>query len=162
MLTTTSPKLKRITGMEALRRSFEETDKELIKYRLDDQDALKNAEARMGKPMSHSDLFRRVSKCNPRITMEDSLNDPLVAGFYLTTREGKKYLVAFDKGYLPEFSIVVTDNADLPIKERRGWRTVLLRLLKQRALTWRQILAVWGDAHGHSSKLWQIQTRHYK
>lgn len=135
----------------------------LMRYRLDDHEDLKNAEARMGKQMAHNELIRRVVKLNPNVWAEDSRTHKNGIGFYTTDSEGnKKYLVAFEKGYLPEFSYIIVDRADLPIKEVRGWRTVLLRLLKQGVLTWKQIVDVFEDAYGYNAKRWQHYTRQHK
>lgn len=147
---------------ESLLRSFEQTDGRLDQYRLDDQDDFKNAAARLGRQMSHQDFVRYVTKLNPGIWAEDSNYDSKVIGFYRLVRGEKKYLVAFEKGYLPEFSIVSTDSADLPVKERRGWRTVLYRLLAQKALTWKQVMEIFGDAHGISGKYWRMLTQHQR
>lgn len=153
---------KRLSSKEQLLKSFEQTDKGLQRYRLDDHDELKKAEERMGQQMAHNELVRRVCKLNPNIWAEDSLSDANVVGLYTTHKGQKKYLVAFDKGYLPEFSIILTDAADLAIKEKRGWRTVLTRLLKQDALTWEQVMSVFGDAHGKQSKRWYQNTKRYR
>lgn len=148
---------------EALLKSFQETDRALQRFRLDDHEHLKDVEARMGKPMLHTDLIRRVLKLNSAIWTEDSNNDSSVVGFYTRDQEGNKvYLVAFEKGILPEFSFILTDAADLPVKEKRGWRTVLLRLLKQNALSWPQIVAIFGDAHGFASDRWRAETQRYR
>lgn len=164
MLTTTSPKLKQLSPHERLLASFEQTDRMLQQYRLDDHEALKNAETRIGKPMLHTELIQRVSKLtHNRVWAEDSRNDSKVSGFY-TVREGvKHFLGAFDKGPLPEFSFILTDSADLPVKEKRGWRTVLVRLLKQGVLTWSQVISGFGDAtHSVSSGRWNFNTREFR
>jgi hypothetical protein len=149
---------------EALIKSFENTDKMLQQYRLDDHEELKNAEQRMGQRMEHNELVRRVCKANPYVFAEDSNADPEhVMGFYFTNRKGEKeFVCAFDKGYLPEFSIIFVDAADLPVKEKRGWRTVLLRLLAKDCLTWEQVMEIFGDAHGINSRRWRFYTRRYR
>lgn len=152
----------RLSAEEQLLKSFEETDKMLQVYRLDDHEELKNAEKRLGKPMSHTDLIRKVTRLNPAIWEEDSINDRNVVGFYTSRNGVKTYLVAFEKGHLPEFSFILVDAADLPVKEKRGWRTVLLRLLAKNALTWAQVLEVFGDAHNLNSERWRKATQKYR
>lgn len=155
---------KLLSPEEALKKSFEDTEKKVARYRLDDHDHLKDAAQRTGKPMSHQDLIRRVTKCNPRIWAEDSLNDKKSIGFYTTRAGVKKYLVAFEKGVLPEFSFILVDTADLPIKEKRGWRTVLHRLLAQGALKWSDIVAIFGDVDGDGARTqrWHRNTKKYR
>lgn len=166
MLVQTDPnKLgdKRLSKEEILLQSFEQTDKRLQQFRLDDHEELKNVEQRLGRPMSHQELIRKVTTTNPKVWAEESLADRNVMGFY-TERNGEKVCLAaaFEKGWLPEFSIIFTDAADLPIKEKRGWRTVLIRLLSSGVLTWAQVLDIFGDAHGVNSKRWRYYTQRYR
>jgi len=151
---------KSLRGAEALAQSFEQIDKSLQQYRLPDHEQLKDVDARMGKPLHFAELIRRVVKLNPSLWAEDSINRPGNVGFYrhrTPTPEDpcdKEYLVAFPKDILPEYSIIETDAADLPVKEKRGWRTVLLRLLQQRALTIEQVSSAFDEASGESSARW--------
>lgn len=153
----------KLSPHEQLKKSFEETDSALMQYRLDDHEDLKNAEKRLGKPMQHQELIRRIERCNPRVWAEATINHDTGMNFY-TNRKGVKTCLgaAFEKGWLPEFSIVFVDAADLPVKEKRGWRTVVVRLLKQRIITWEQVLNVFGDALGHNSKRWAMETQQYR
>jgi hypothetical protein len=154
---------RRLSKEETLRKSFEDTDKRLEPYRLADQDELTKAEKRMGHPMSHTELIRRVTKLNPRIWAEDSNANPhTVVGFYTAKRDEKIYLGSFEKGWLPEFSIILTDRADLPVKHRKGWRTVLLSLIQQGYLSLDAVIEAFGDALGINAKYWQAQTRRYR
>jgi hypothetical protein len=164
MLTTTTPQLKRLSPQERLLASFESTDRMLQQFRLDDHEALKNAETRIGKPMTHAELIQRVGKLtHNRVWAEDSRNDEKVCGFYTVHDGGKKFLCAFDKGPLPEFSFIFTDAADLPIKEKRGWRTVLVRLLKMGVISWSEVISGFGDAsHSVSSGRWNFNTREFR
>ena len=154
MLVTTEPRRHLISGAEALSRSYEDTDRRIAENRIPDQDSWKESERRIGRSMTHQALGRYVSRSNPAVVMETSLADPSCAGFYALDGRGKRYLVAFHKGYLPEWSIIETDKADLPVRERRGWRTVLMRLLKQRILSFRQITHIIRDHYGYSPAVW--------
>jgi len=149
MLIQTNPNARgdrKLSPREALLAKFEETERAVRKFRLDDHDLLKDKDARLGKPMAHTELIRRVVKMNPNVWAEDSINDRNCVGFYTTGPDGKKkYLVAFEKGILPEFSYILVDRADLPVKEKRGYRTVLHRLLLQNAVKWRDVLEAFGD-----------------
>jgi len=155
---------KKLSAEEKLKQSFEQTDHMLDRYRLDDHETLKDQAARMGTPMHHNELIRKVTALNASVWAEDSLTNPTtVIGFYTKLPDGsKKYLGSFEKGFLPEFSYVLVDAADLPIKEKRGWRTVLLRLLKQGVLSWGQIKAAFGDSMHVSSERWRRETQKYR
>lgn len=165
MLTTTSTQLAKLSAAEKLQRSYQDTDKALMQYRLSDHDDLKDAEKRMGRPLMSNDLITRVEKLTNRaVWAEDSYRDPEnIAGFYTVNKREKVLICAFDKGPMPEFSIILTDAADLPIKEKRGWRTVLTRLLQAGALTWDQVQYGFGDGRSHAAaNRWAFNTREFR
>lgn len=159
---------KLLSPQEALLRAFEETDRRLRVYRLTDHEELKDAKMRFGHPLSFVELIRRVRKINPALWVEDSINMPGHCGFYRYKRPersddpDKEFLAAFPKTILPEFSIILTDAADLPIKEQRGWRTVLLRLIQQRALRIEDVLVAFDEASGTVAKRWLQYTQHLR
>jgi hypothetical protein len=153
---------KRLSGEEALLRSFENTDAMLQRYRLDDHEHLKDADARTGRPMLHTELISRVTRLNGRVWAEDSLNAAGNVGFYHNKGGVKSYICAFEKGALPEYTIIFTDCADLPVKQKQGWRNILLRLLGAGVLTWAQVLDIFGDAHGCNAQRWKFYTRKYR
>jgi hypothetical protein len=166
MLVGTTEQVKRIAGREALARSFEDTDRQLAQHRLPEQDSWKENERRLGRGMTHVALFNYVRKYIHSVVMETSFNDPAVAGFYSHDTRGKRYLVAFNTGFLPEWSIITTDRADLPCKERRGWRTVLLHLLKRRAITFSQVSEIVRTHYGYTpadwNKYWHYHVSDFK
>lgn len=162
MLTTTSIERKKLSPQEQLKAHYEDTDRALMRYRLSDHDDLQDAAKRMGTPLMSNDLITRVEKLTGRkVWAEDSYRDPQnVAGFYHIKKGEKTFICAFDKGPMPEFSIVLTDAADLPIKEKRGWRTVLTRLLQADVLTWSQVVYGFGDGRSHAAaNRWSFNTR---
>lgn len=154
---------KRLSKEEALAKLKEETDKRLEQSRLRNQEEYKDFERRLGKGMLHTELYEKVRRLNPNIIMETSNNDPNVAGFYLATSEGKKFICAFHKGFMPEFSIIEVDERDRPKLERRGWRTVLLRLIQQHCLRKADVEQVFGRvfAQDERGRNWKIYTEGY-
>lgn len=171
MLTTTTPLLKRLRGKEALQKKWNETDRMLEWQRWGGseraQDTMKESPQRVGHPLAHTQLALYVNRTNPRLHMETSISDETVAGFYARNSDGtKRYVCAFPKGLMSEWSIVCTDRADLPVKEQRGWRTVLLRLLKARHLTFNQVSEIVRDIYGYSpvewNKLWYLHTHDFR
>jgi len=161
MLTTTTKQLKRISLKEGLAGLKEDTNQQLDRYRLSDHAELKNTSKRTGQMLYHTDLIRRIEKLtHKRVWAEDSINDSAVCGFYTQHKGVKKFICAFDKGPLPEFSHITTDERDLPIKEKRGWRTVLTRLMQAQVITWPQVKYGFGDGLDHAaSDRWTFNTR---
>jgi hypothetical protein len=126
----------RLSAKEALQRSYQDTDAKLDQYRLPDQEDLKNIEKRIGHAMFYTEFIQRVEKVTGRrVWFEGSNVTPTVMGAYTTVANQKTYICSFDKIAMPENSIVVTDDRNLPIKEIRGWRTVITRLIQSKAMT---------------------------
>jgi hypothetical protein len=161
MLTTTTTSLKSIKSKERLAALKEDTNNSLDRYRLSDHREMTKSEKRTGQMLYHSDVVRRIEKLtHKRVWAEDSNNDKSVCGFYTQHQGVKKFICAFDKGPLPEFSHFVTDERDLPIKEKRGWRTVLTRLMQAGAITWPQVVYGFGDGLEHAAaERWSFNSR---
>jgi hypothetical protein len=164
MLTTTTEQLKRISAKEKLVGLKEDTNRQLDRYRLSDHKELKDSEKRTGQMLYHTDLVRRIEKItHKRVWAEDSKHDSTVCGFYTQHNGVKKFICAFDKGPLPEYSHITTDERDLPIKEKRGWRTVLTRLMQAKVITWPQVRYGFGDGESHAaSARWNFNTKDLK
>jgi len=55
------------------------------------------------------------------------------------------------------------DDRDLPVEERRGWRTVLVYCLVKGAITWEQIMVEFGDPQdGFNDYRWQEVTASFR
>lgn len=148
---------------DLLPRMFEETDKQLARQRFPDQEDFKQAERRMGKLMHSSEFIRKVLSLNRNLLYEDSISCKGEGAFYLVKAGKKTYTAAnFKAGWIPEWTIIKTDTADLPTREglTYGWRTVLQRLVQQKAITLRQVRSVFGavEQGGISGRNWHIAT----
>lgn len=155
---------KSLSKQEQLQRLKENTNEQLESRRFPDQKAFKDAERRMGRPMLHTQLFDKVHQLSSRIVMETSNNDSTVAGFYQMLPDGsKKFICAFHMGWMPEFSIITVDERNLPKGERRGWRTVLLRLIQAKCLTYQQVIETFGyvEAQDVRGKYWNMYSKGY-
>jgi hypothetical protein len=135
---------------DTLKALWEATDKQLQRQRWEDQEDFKNQEKRMGKGIWHTELVTRLLKLNKDLICEDSQAMKECASFYLVQNNVRTYTGAcFRKGFLPEFTVMKTDRADLPTQDglTYGWRTVLQRLVQKKAITYRQMLSVFGEVH---------------
>jgi hypothetical protein len=156
---------------EALQKAYEETDRHLQqKYRLPDHEDLKDEKSRTGQRMHSADLICKIKTLNPDLWVEETVTPRFgtVLNWYTTgkdedNKEIKRCLTAaFYPGWLPEFSWMEVDRADLITKENRGWRTVLLRLLAGKVLTLPQVISTFGDAQGVNATRWLIETQRYR
>lgn len=131
-------------------------------YRLDDHEMMKDFERRRGLCLHSSELIHRIQNINPLIFVEHQINFEADWGLYRDVMGKQIYLSALPKGWLTEFSYTLVDNRDLPIEERRGWRTVLLKLLAEGAMTWQQVHAEFGDSDDENSSRWLAHTAPFR
>lgn len=126
---------------EELHRLWEETDRELERERIPDQEHFTDEERQKGIAIHANELVRRITKMNPGIWAEDSINCPGNAGFYYTKPDGLKACAQtpFNKGMVREFTRVYVDMADRPVGIQYGWREILYRLLKLKLISWESI-----------------------
>jgi len=148
---------------ETIAKLWEQTDNELERERLPDQENWKNADRQRGLPMDSNDLIRRVRVLNPLLWAEDSRNCPGHAGFYFTDNGQRAFSGAhFKKGIVFEFSRIYVDAADRPVAVEYGWREVLHRLLKKKLIKWKQMVKVFPIYNSVRSEPFERQTQQLK
>lgn len=118
---------KRQTRAEALAEMRERNDRALERHRLPDQAAVGDHRRRSGRMMHSADIIRPLRRLAPQLWLQDGA--PGNIAIYWPRRDGLHYLTYCPLGWLPEYSIIETDARNLPSGERRGWRTVLSRLI---------------------------------
>ena len=114
-------------------------------YRQSDHDWFKSWSRRKGEMLHSSDLIYTLQKMNPHISVQAQINFPTDWGLYSSALGRVQFLTGLPKGWLTEFSYSVCDERDLPVEEKRGWRTVLIYCLMKGAITWEQVLAKFGE-----------------
>lgn len=133
------------------------------RQRWEDQDEFRNDDARQGSSMLHSDLLAKLRTLVPDLYITDGRIEGDLAVFRTYGQpqprlEGRtfEYLFYVPTGLLPEFSQYEFDTVrDIPIKEKkRGWRTVLLRLIKTGLLKESDCNRVFGVPSGPASTIW--------
>jgi len=135
------------------------------KQRWENQEDYENTVARLGTPMSHSDLIYKIRKHVHNLYIMEGriIGDLAVFQTYPCPQpdlEGRdfRYLFYIPTGQLPEFSQYEFDARDVPIREStRGWRTVLLRLIKLGLLSEETCDREFGRAVGIASTVWYRQ-----
>lgn len=148
---------------ESLARLWQETDKQLERERIPNQDDWKNADRQRGIPLDSNELIRRVLKMNPAIWPEDSLYCRGHVGFYFA-RDGRKEFSGAHckKGIVYEFSRIYVDAADRPVAIEYGWREVLHRLLKKKLIKWNQMTKLFPIYNSVRSEPFDRQTQPLK
>ena len=132
-------------------------------YRQSDHDWFADFHRRKGEVLHSSDLIFRLQKLNPHITVQSQINFPADWGIYTAAIGRIQFLTGFPKGWLTEFSYALVDDRDLPLEERRGWRTVLVYCLMKGALTWEQVMAEFGEPNdAWNDTRWQEVTADFR
>lgn len=117
----------------------------LATYRQSDHDWFKDFSRRRGICLHSSDLIFRLQRLNPHICVQQQYNFEDDWGLYSSALGRIQFLTGLPKGWLTEFSYALVDERDLPLEERRGWRTVLVYCLMKGAVTWEQVLSEFGE-----------------
>lgn len=131
-------------------------------YRLSDHESFRDFERRKGEVLHSSELILRLQNINPVLYVHHQLNFESDWGVYTDLCGKLVYLSGFPKGWLTEFSYTLIDHRNLPTEERRGWRTVLLRLMGRGILSWEQVVNEFGDSEGFNSDRWLVYTAPYR
>lgn len=127
------------------------------------QEDYKNDAARIGHPMEASELIIKLFKIVPGLYITQGNMEGWFALYKIfpcsqSSLEGRdyQYLFAIPQGLLPEFSIMEFDEVrDILIREKmRGWRTVLLKLIRADLLTEDKCNAIFGRPNGPASNVW--------
>jgi len=135
----------------------------LAMYRQGDHDWFRDFNRRRGQCMHASDLILRLQRLNPNISVQFQINFPDDWGLYAASLGRVQFLTGFPKGWLTEFSYAMVDERDLPTEERRGWRTVLIYCLMKGAITWKQVVAEFGEPNDAWNEMrWQEVTADFR
>jgi hypothetical protein len=124
----------------------------------------------MGRPLSSQELIARLSRMNPQLVFEQSRNFPHVGGVYVIDPaanlndldercRGRRHIVGMEwTGISPEFTTrkVEKDKFGKPqmTGQVRGWRTILMRLIKEKLIAVTEAERVFSIAKGRDSQRW--------
>lgn len=158
---TDAPKVPSLK--EVLAQQYADTELQLQKMRDPQHELLKDKQTRMGKAMPHNELVRILTKMNRKLFPEDSNADRKVVGLYYVQGKDKKFATAFRKGFVPEYTYINVDRADLmvpniiesnddPVGYVKGWRQVLVELFRKKLITLNNIRDAFGPQPGHNTR----------
>lgn len=154
---------RKLDAEGVMERELENTRNMNQKYRHPDQDNLEKQERSAGPRMEPSELIRRVKQENSELIVRDG-GLPNTVALYVYVKphlrtEGSEdepfaYVAGFVREPLPEFSHLVLDDRGLPKREYRGWRSVVIALIKSKALTYEQAVRQFGEPTGQRAYRW--------
>lgn len=153
---------------EAFAREKEISDEMVERYQMEDQHDLTNSEARLINKMGTDDFIEKLRnnpvcpvKC---FTVYNGLPGT-IALWCLPPRAvaRARYVCYLRTPYMYEWSLLKLDNHGLPAGELRGWRTVIVELIKSEILTEWQANQIFGTAserkvyRRYHQSLWEIR-----
>lgn len=135
------------------------------KGRRSDWEELADAKARMGRPMHHSEFICKLRTIIPSLIVTDGRVRGTLSLFMVRSTPIKEvpdykgpektnfscpvYIGWIYSGDMPEYEIDVIDGFQCAIGQKRGWRTILLRLIarwnKKLELNGEPALDIWGS-----------------
>lgn len=162
---------KRLNPEEAVIKERNELLGIAAKKKIHGQAELENPERSGGPKMPWQEVLRRIRKCNPEIRAKDG--SPGSIALYRPKRPWEyelsdfveippnglffrdhKYVGGFEKQPMPEYAHVTLDSSHLPLREVRGWRSVLMALIKAKAVTYEKVCRQFGEPTGSRSGRW--------
>ena len=158
-------------------------DKARALNRSDNGRSIADEQAKMGKAMSSADFEKRLKVLNPNILVEPAIGNSNILGVYVLGNFGtlpngeplrKRHLCRMDRGWMTEGDVhkfkmvkrlvqthppVYEDIPELDASSiRRGWRSILMVLMKAGVLTKAQVDKAFG-LPSWDSYYWQAQTQ---
>jgi hypothetical protein len=169
---------KRLSPEEATHREREIALRKASQSRIDGQEELEDVERSCGPRIAWQELIRRLQDSNPSLLFMDSQGGAHIAAYRPKNRvelaeheydpekyewwNDHVYVTGFPKEYMPEWSHVLLDTSLLPVKEIRGWRSVLMAFIKAKAVTYASAAKHFGEPTDSRSGRWHEQLRNFK
>jgi hypothetical protein len=145
------------------------------------QSELEDIERSAGPKMPYQELIRKLQKLNFNLKVRDG--SPGNIAFYdLKTQleveqsynedhndfsrsewfKAHKYITGCPKEPLPEYSTVTVDERGRPHRELRGWRSILISMVKNGVITYQQAEEEFGPAMGKRSWRFEEQLQGFR
>jgi hypothetical protein len=162
---------KRLDPKENNAKLTEDCLTQASQFKIGQQAELEDPKRALGPRLQYTDFISRLKRIIPSLKAVDGSLGNIALYFPRNAKEieaaqlewewGKdifflhhKYVGGFPKKELAEYSTIDIDSSHLPTKEHRGWRTVLITLLKQGVVTYHTITKEFGDV-GSDQRGWR-------
>jgi hypothetical protein len=150
----------------------------LNKRNIHGHDDLIQADRSQGSRLHYGELITRLRRLCPSLLVKDGIegnvalyirksqNEMAASGYDLSMPQWyneNKYATGFPKGWIPEWGHLTTDTDNRAEHEIRGWRSVLIALIKTRAITYAAAVNEFGDPSGDQrAQYWMEQLLEFK
>jgi hypothetical protein len=162
---------KRLDPKENVAREREKCLALAAQKRLPHQEDIEDPKRALGPRLQFSEFVSRLRRIVPALKVLDGSPGNLALYFPRNRKELQeatqawdgsrdvfflrhKYVGGFAKTELQEYSTVDIDNAMLPTKEHRGWRSVLMNLILQSVVGYKDAVREFGDT-GTDQRGWR-------
>lgn len=141
------------------------------------QDDIDKSDRSAGPRMYYSVLLKKLRNIYPAMLVKDGIFGHVACyrpktdaeivndGYDLAVPKwynDHKYFTGFPKEPIPEWGHYVNDTDGIALKEVRGWRSVLIAMIKQGLVTYDSAVEEFGDPiHDQRSKYWFDQLKQY-
>lgn len=159
-------------------RQEELTEAKVSTYREHLQEELEDEDRASGSRLQFSELISKLRRICPLLKVVDGMPGS-VALYYPCNRQelaeaekrkrwelgrdpfyfAYKYVGGFPKHDMPEYGYITTDEHRLMKDDVRGWRTVVMRLIKEGMISYRAAIKEFGEALGLRSWRWHSELR---
>lgn len=175
---------RRLNPEEVVIREREALLREASRSKIHGQEELEDAERSAGPRLYYTEIIRRLRNINSDLqVLEGSPGNvalykrkhrgeydgsevddkrPAPSGFHADFFKDHTYVGGMVKDWLPEFSHVILDTSNLPVREYRGWRSVIIGLIKQGVLTYAAAVREFGEPTGPRAGRWSEQLQPYR
>lgn len=114
-------------------------DIRIRKSRKPDWDEFVDAKRRMGRVLHHSEIISKLKSIIPDLYVDDGLVRNTISLYKWNRAKqfgdktgGTEYLGWMQYGDSPEYEIDLTNDVGVAVRQKRGWRTVLMNLICRR------------------------------
>jgi len=112
------------------------------KSRKTDWDEYVDAPRRWGRALHHSEIIARLRRLIPGLHVQPAMQANRLSLYIWDRNEkfeaktgGTVFLAWMEKGWSPEYEIDIVNDVKVAIGQKRGWRTVLQRMICRRDMT---------------------------
>ena len=166
-----APKLSTLEHVHRLRERNENSEG-VKRQRWVDPNDYRNETSRMGHRLYHAQFLGRLFKIAKNLYVTEGRVENCLALYQVGgvkrpdwNNQTFRYLMYVPTGWLYEYSTIEFGDYDIPIREKeRGWRTILLRLIKSGIVSAKDVDEEFGEASGPASinyrkQVWQYLNR---
>lgn len=141
------------------------------------QEDIEKAERSEGPRLYYTVLLKKLKTIYPDLFAKDGIpghlaiyrpkteGEKLTDGYDLSAprwHNEAKYITGFPKDFIPEWGHYLNDTDGIAIKDFRGWRSILISLIKQGLVTYKAAIEEFGDPiHDQRSKYWFEQLQEF-